>query len=281
MSESQRPEPLDPPDDTSVQHDAKTEDLLLAGFDRYFAGEYQQAINVWTRVLFLDRGHARARAYIERARSALAEQQRESEELLDNGVAAFNRGEIDLARKLLTSALDSGGTQDLALPILARLNRLESAVSAVESAQRPAAFRAASPAAAETPKRSGVFVWLVVLIAVVAGAMFVVLNPNVEFWMLPRDRRSEVAPVVQSPVEPLPQARPGEMALERATSLFEAGAPRDALRELARVRPTDPRRPEADRLRADIQRALLAPLQTPLDAVAPEARAEPAGTAAE
>ena len=38
--------------------------------------DYEQAIHVWTRVLFLDRGHARARAYIERARSALAERQR-------------------------------------------------------------------------------------------------------------------------------------------------------------------------------------------------------------
>ena len=50
---------------------------------------YEHAINVWTRALFLDRSHARARAYIERARSALAERQRESEELLQNGVAAF------------------------------------------------------------------------------------------------------------------------------------------------------------------------------------------------
>ena len=54
---------------------------------------YELAINVWTRALFLDRSHARARAYIDRARSALAERQRESEELLQNGVAAFQRGD--------------------------------------------------------------------------------------------------------------------------------------------------------------------------------------------
>ena len=73
--------------------EAKIEQLLLLGLDHYFAAEYEQAINVWTRALFLDRSHARARAYIERARSALAERQRESEELLHDGVAAFNRGE--------------------------------------------------------------------------------------------------------------------------------------------------------------------------------------------
>src|SRR5690349_13296530 len=43
---------------------ALIEQLLLAGLDQYFAGEYEQAIHVWTRVFFLDRGHARAKAYI-------------------------------------------------------------------------------------------------------------------------------------------------------------------------------------------------------------------------
>ena len=62
------------------------------------AGDYDTAIHVWTRALFLDRGHARARAYIERARSAQAERQRESEELLHRGVAAFDRGETATPR---------------------------------------------------------------------------------------------------------------------------------------------------------------------------------------
>src|SRR6185295_20028157 len=86
--------------------DAKIESLLLAGLDNYFASDYAQAINVWTRALFLDRNHARARAYIDRARSALAERQRESEELLQNGVAAFNRGEGTEARRLLQAAMN-------------------------------------------------------------------------------------------------------------------------------------------------------------------------------
>ena len=53
------------------------------------AGSNWSAINVWTRALFFDRSHARARAYIDRARSALAERQREAEELLQGGAAAF------------------------------------------------------------------------------------------------------------------------------------------------------------------------------------------------
>ena len=87
------------------ERDARVEELLLAGLDHYFVGQHELAISVWTRVLFLDRGHARARAYIERARSAIAERQREGEELLHTGAAAFDRGDAGAAR----TAPDLGG----------------------------------------------------------------------------------------------------------------------------------------------------------------------------
>src|SRR5882724_12210138 len=114
---------------SGLYRDAKIEQLLLVGLDHYFAARYELAINVWTRALFLDRSHARARAYIDRARSALAERQRESEELLQNGVAAFQRGEGDEARRLLQAAIDGGAPSEEALAVLERLNRLETAVS--------------------------------------------------------------------------------------------------------------------------------------------------------
>src|SRR5258706_11865640 len=109
--------------------DAKIEQLLLVGLDHYFAARYELAINVWTRALFLDRSHPRARAYIERARSALAERQRESEELLQKGVAAFNRGDGDEARRLLQAAIDAGAPSEEALAVLDRMNRLETAAA--------------------------------------------------------------------------------------------------------------------------------------------------------
>ncbi len=114
---------------SAEDRDAKIEQLLLVGLDHYFAARYELAINVWTRALFLDRSHARARAYIDRARSALAERQRESEELLQNGVAAFQRGDGEEARRLLQAAIDGGAPSEEALAVLDRLNRLEPAVS--------------------------------------------------------------------------------------------------------------------------------------------------------
>src|SRR5436190_13980827 len=123
--------------------DAKIEQLLLVGLDHYFAGRYEHAINVWTRALFLDRSHPRARAYIERARSALAEGQRESEELLQNGVAAFHRGDGDEARRLLRSAIERGAPSEEAFAVLERLDRLETTANPI--APHPAA-RTAPPA---------------------------------------------------------------------------------------------------------------------------------------
>src|SRR5918911_1248083 len=105
--------------------DAKIEQLLLLGLDHYFAARYELAINVWTRALFIDRSHPRARAYIDRARSALAERQRKSEELLQNGVTALRRGEGAEARRLVQAALDTGAPPDQALPLLDRLRQLE------------------------------------------------------------------------------------------------------------------------------------------------------------
>src|SRR6266436_6588383 len=130
MSDSTRPDGRLVSDAASAgDRDGKVEQLLLVGLDHYFAAQYEAAINVWTRALFLDRSHPRARAYIERARSALAERQRESEELLQNGVAAFHRGEGDEARRLLQAAIERGAPSEEALAVLERLDRLETAVS--------------------------------------------------------------------------------------------------------------------------------------------------------
>src|SRR5262245_44223143 len=113
--------------DGDAERDAKIESLLIAGFDQYFSAHYTQAIDIWTRALFLDRNHARARAYIDRARSAMAEHQRESEELLHNGVAAFERGELEAARQMLNAAVQRGGAHDVALAFLTRIDRISAA----------------------------------------------------------------------------------------------------------------------------------------------------------
>jgi hypothetical protein len=65
-----------------------------------------------------------------------------------------------------------------------------------------------------------------------------------------------VPPVVREPALALP--RRGEISLARAQSLAAGGHLHDALLELDSVRPTDPQKADADRLRAEIQHQLLA-----------------------
>jgi hypothetical protein len=71
-------------------------------------------------------------------------------------------------------------------------------------------------------------------------------------------------PVARETTLALP--RRGEMALNRARQLAAGGHLREALGTLDGVRTTDPQRADADRLRADIQRQMLA-LAPPLERV--------------
>ncbi len=258
--------------ESGIDRDVKIEQLLLAGLDHYFNAQYEQAMNVWTRVLFLDRGHAQARAYIERARAALGERQRESDELVYTGEAAFNRGDVGEARELLTSALERGGQHDEALVLLDRVSRLEaSGGSAVEgehvTRSLPTRRRRGAAAArvGRVPTRA-VRVWpIVLLLGVVAGGVY----GSWDRWeaVLRPDRVQPRVVVVPSREEPLPVPAASEPALSRARALFEEGQLREALRALDAVKPGDSLRSEADLLRSAVQRALLAGSGGPADEV--------------
>jgi hypothetical protein len=257
---------------TAADRDAKIEQLLLVGLDHYFAARYELAINVWTRALFIDRSHARARAYIDRARSALAERQRESEELLQHGVAAFQRGEGDEARRLLQAAIEGGAPSEEALAVLERLNRLETAVSPPPVRRADRLPRTGIPLPGRVVRRppfwravTGVFI----LAAMIAGGAFAASRTGVDLRSF-LDVRSVVAltgdfaspeastpaPVAREATLVLPGR--GEMILANARALMASGHFHEALTVLETVRPTDPQRSAADRLRADIQRQLIA-----------------------
>jgi len=264
MSDPLRADPLhgvlSPSIDGDAERDAKIESLLLGGLDHYFASDYAQAIDVWTRALFLDRQHPRARAYIERARSALAEQQRESDELLHNGVAAFERGEIEAARQLLNLAVQRGGAHDVALAFLTRIDRINAAapVSSAPAAVPPPA----PPRAGVAPVRPHHSSWLspaavlAILLAIVALTAISGDRIRAVFLLLSADSEVGVAPVrtVQDPAV-VPSS--AEAALDRARALWASGRLHDALRAVDLVRNTDPLRADAERLKATIQRELL------------------------
>ena len=252
-----RTDPSDSPDSgplSEADRAARIEQLLLSGLDHYFGGNYEQAINVWTRVAFLERGHGRARAYIERARSALAERQRESEESLHQGIAAYQAGDLQRARGLLTQAVEQGGANELALVFLQRLGRLDSVPPSSHRerpANRPVPTRRHQDA--RTTRKSH---WLATVGASVAITAIILLGAlRTASWL----RESPVAVRAGDSAlrEELPIVRDAERRIDRAQVLRGEGRLRAALRELDIVELGDPLRPQADRLRAEIQHVLL------------------------
>jgi len=256
---------------TGAERDARVERLLLQGLDHYFGGDYDTAVHIWTRVLFLDRGHARARAYIERARSAQAERQRESEELLHRGVAAFDRGDTGGARELLTAAVSQGTEPEVALSYLGRLDRLEVTRSPVRTSTESrgtgrGSQRPPTAAPTEIPVRRTTRVLRMAAIIAFAGAAAVwagVVFSEVADLRAAFDLNPPIVVPPPAPEEPLPVLRTAELALMRARRQLAAGFPAEALRTLDAIGPADPLEGSALRLRADIDRVLLASAPTP------------------
>ena len=246
-----------------ADRDAKIEQLLLTGLDHYFAGQYDQAINVWTRALFLDRSHAKARAYIERARSAQAERQRESEALLHDGAAAIQRGDSSEARRLLREAMAHDGPSDEVLALLERVARLEHGTVDVAASQvldSPRLTLDAPP-----PRHRSRAGWIAIgalAIVIVAAGVFAASAVGPEWSALversasPRQGSPAGIQLGSADLPPLP--RRSEATLARARSLMTTGRLRDAVAQLETIPDTAPEKAEADRLRAEIQRQLLA-----------------------
>jgi hypothetical protein len=240
--------------------EARLEELLLSGLDHYFGGQHELAINVWTRALFIDRGHARARAYIERARSAIAERQREAEELVHTGAAAFQRGESETARRLLRSAVEHGAATEEVLALLERLDRLEAA-SVPQDTRLPHREMSGVPAieSDSTHRDRSWLVWIgagVVLGLAVAAVVIGVLWTRGDQW-LPLESGPTTESSTRMREEPLPVPSASDVSIARAQAQYDRGHLRDALLALEVIGPGDPLSVEADRLKAMIQLKLL------------------------
>ncbi|HEX5070814.1 MAG TPA: hypothetical protein VFV78_11425 [Vicinamibacterales bacterium] len=245
------------PDEAAVR-DGQIDALLDEGLDRYFAGRHEDAIHLWTRVLFLDRSHARARAYIERARTALSEIQRRSDELLQASRDLLEQGETDAARRLLAEAVAGSGDDVQASTLLVRLERMERvrALTGSLNQELPIAAPTRRGAWRRIP-RPGLTIGLPVL--VLAGALLIAQTGQ----LAPDSTRAALAATPAgariSPEPPRLQVlSSSEVALVRARTAKANGRYADALVALDRISADSPERLEADQLRIDIQQLLMA-----------------------
>jgi hypothetical protein len=249
------PAPSSPPDDQA----ARIDQLLTAGLDEYFAGRHDGAVQVWSRVFFLDRSNARARAYIERARSAVAERQRVAEATAA-AAADLPRGRSDEVRSSEPRPLVDPGVLVVSGALAARLAPPQPA-DRIEREPRPdvgatAAFRRAKVAHT--------------LLVAAAGVLLFVAG----YTVAARDRLADWVSGVSSRRAPAANARASEVALHDARTAFASRRYDDARRALARVPAGDPLRAEADALVAQIQRTW--PIVSPM--LAPDAPVRGAGS---
>ena len=96
-------------DDDNSEASPKSFDLLRQGEELYSRGLYHQAIHVWTRILFLDRGNPDARLRIDKAMEAVAERQRSLDAEIAEAKGLFDAGEIERARERVRSVLAAEG----------------------------------------------------------------------------------------------------------------------------------------------------------------------------
>jgi hypothetical protein len=212
---------------------------------------------VWSRVFFLDRSNARARAYIERARSAIAERQRVAE--ANAAAADLVRGGADAARPSEPRPVPDAGVLVVNGALAARLAPIANPVA------RPDAVDARSQAASRRARIAHG------LLVAAAGVLLFVAG----YTVAARDRLAEIVTGVSTRRAPAASARASEVDLHDAQQAFAARRYDDARRALARIPAADPLRAEADALVAQIQRAwpivspMLAPAAPPRETRAP------------
>lgn len=240
-------------DATGTGQDSRVEDLLVEGLDRYFLGQYEDAIHLWTRVLFLDRSHTSARAYIDRARGAIVERQRRAEESLQHVSELLDQGRSAEARTQLQNAADVLGEDERTAALRLRLERLERAFGGaprIRAVPEPPAIRWGSWISDRLTMKT----WFAAAVLVVATVVLTSSGVRARLGVGPE---STIPAPTLSP-GPVPVIGRAEVALVRARALYARGRLAEALDVLDRVEFEQITREESDRLRVDIQRLLLA-----------------------
>jgi hypothetical protein len=172
----------------------------------------------------------------------------------------------------LTAAVSQGTAPEVALSYLGRLDRLEvtrgpaRTSGEIRGTSRPAQRPATVALAPDAPVRRTTRVLRVAAVVAFAGAAAVwagVVLSEVADWRQALDLNAPVVAPAAAPEETLRVLRTAELALARARTQLAAGFPTEALRTLDAIGPADPLEPAVLRLRADIDRVLLASAPTP------------------
>ena len=141
----------------SGEHSVRIEELLESGQSACDRGEYQAAIDAWSRIFLIDIDHQEAARRIEKARQLKAEREREVEEILHEGMERFDGGAFEPAEAAFEKVLELSPGHLVALEYLERIRERQRGAPAVSAGGVTAgALRAGeAPGAAAEATRAG------------------------------------------------------------------------------------------------------------------------------
>lgn len=254
------------------ESEQRIQDLLAEGQNEFEAGDFQSAIDSWSRIFLIDIDHAEANQRIEEARKLKAESDRELEEAFHEGVVLLDDQKLDEARAAFERVLEM---QPNHLAAQQQLEKIESAgkegapasgihVSAVSEDSPVTDETAASfdqeliskpefsgleavdasadpfgelskPKAKAAKSRMSLYVGAAVLLLVLAGGWILIRNWSSIFPNSGKDSQASVRTAPQDPIT-------------RAMGLKENGKTAMALAQLRRLPPENPAYAEAQTL---------------------------------
>jgi len=281
----------------------RSEDLLREGQELFDDGHFDRAIHVWTRIRFIEKDDARARAAIERAKRAQAERQRQLDQRLAEASRLHDEGDVDgcsaIVEEILSLDSRHAETRQLHAQLEASRRRPD-AESEPLSATPPSPATESLPASVTTPPTGKRGLRLRVsrtdpslgerpgsplkMAGFVVGAMLVLsagaLYLSVNWESIVSDgafARSQAAVSGALSVEaPVPDL--SELSFFNGSRLYRKGRYRDALIELGHVERDSSVAESARRLTLRIEQLLLRGAQSPEASDAPRENAERAET---
>ena len=255
--------------ETSPDDQKKIEQYLADGDRAFGGGDYQQAIDLWSRIFLLDVTNEQASERIEKAKSARRGLEAQADSLLAAGVQAFDRGDVNAAKENFSKVLQADPHNPAALDYMEKLNSgavggiaeaytkpaatpppiedvfaEEPAVSEdsiippppTAGARKPAAAKAAPKPAAAAAKSSGLPMRAILMVAIavvlVGGGWFA--------W-------------TKFMSKPSNDATGTEATFKQATVLAQRGQYDAAIMLLQDIKPTDPQHDKALSMIADLQ----------------------------
>ena len=135
----------------SGEHLVRIEELLESGQAACDRGEYQAAIDAWSRIFLIDIDHQEAARRIEKARQLKAEREREVEEIFHEGTERFDIGDFEPAESAFNRVLELSPGHLVALEYLEKIHQRQIGASAASVA----GALAQPPRAVDAPGEAG------------------------------------------------------------------------------------------------------------------------------